>query len=79
MPAIILWFLGPIGRWVGIGAVILAALGGLYVKGRIDGRNSYKAKVERQINDAIKKGDAGRADALRKLDDGSVPDNWFRD
>lgn len=79
MPAILLWFLGPIGRWVGIGLLIIAAIGGLYTKGRIDGRASYKAKVERQINDAIAKGDKGRADALRNLDASGVPDSWFRD
>lgn len=69
----------PIGRWL-IGAVaMLAVIGGLYTKGRIDGRASYKAKIERQINDAIKKGDNGRADALKNLDDGNAPDSWFRD
>jgi hypothetical protein len=79
MPAIVLWFLGPIGRWVAIGLAVLVSIGGIYTKGRIDGRASYKAKVERQINDAIAKGDKGRADALRKLDADGVPDNWFRD
>ena len=69
----------PIGRWlVGILAVIVL-LGGIYTKGRIDGRASYKAKIERQINEAVQNGDNGRADALKKLDDGSTPDGWFRD
>jgi hypothetical protein len=71
--------LSPVGRWIAGGLVIIAALGGLYTKGRLDGRASYKSKVERQINDAIAKGDKGRADALRDLDAGGVPDHWFRD
>lgn len=75
----IAFFLTPIGRWLAIGVVVLAGFAGSYVKGRVDGRSSYKAKVERQINEAISKGDNGRADALRKLDDGGLPNNWFRD
>lgn len=73
------FFLSPIGRWLAGILAVLVLLGGIYTKGRIDGRASYKAKIERQINEAIQKGDNGRADALRKLDDGSVSDNWFRD
>ncbi len=82
MPIIIaIWsfMTSPIGRWV-VGVVsMLAIVGGIYTKGRLDGRASYKAKIERQINEAIQKGDNGRADALKKLDDGSAPDGWFRD
>lgn len=69
----------PLGRWVAIAGVAGVTVFGSYVKGRIDGRASYKAKIERQIDEAIQKGEQGRADALRKLDDGSVPDSWFRD
>jgi len=79
MTAILAFVLSPIGRWIaGAGMLILLA-GGIYAKGRYDGRSSYKAKIERQINEAIEKGDNGRADALKQLDDGSVPNGWFRD
>jgi hypothetical protein len=79
MGAAIAFVMSPIGRWV-IGSLsILVLLGGIYTKGRLDGRASYKAKIERQINEAISKGDAGRADALKQLDAGSVSDGWFRD
>ena len=79
MTAIIAFVFSPIGRWV-VGALsILVLIGGIYTKGRVDGRASYKAKIERQINDAVQKGDTGRADALRKLNDGELSDNWFRD
>jgi pyocin large subunit-like protein len=73
------FFLSPVGRWLGGLAVVGLALAGIYAKGRYDGRTSYKAKVERQINDAIKKGDNGRADALRELDAGELSNDWFRD
>ena len=79
MTAILAFVFSPIGRWV-VGALsILVLLGGIYSKGRFDGRASYKAKIERQINEAVSQGDNGRADALKKLDDGSTPDGWFRD
>jgi hypothetical protein len=79
MTAILALVLSPIGRWISGVLILLAVMGGIYAKGRIDGRSSYKAKIERQINDAVSKGDTGRADALKKLDEGGAPDGWFRD
>ena len=79
MTAILAMILSPIGRWIAGTVALLAIVGGIYIKGRVDGRASYKAKIERQINDAVQKGDNGRADALRKLDDGELSNNWFRD
>jgi hypothetical protein len=79
MTAIIAFFLSPIGRWVGIAGVSALLLGGTYTKGYFDGRAAYKAKIERQIKDAIDKGNAGRERALRDLNDGRVPDAWWRD
>jgi hypothetical protein len=79
MSGIFAFAFSPIGRWV-IGSLsILVLVGGIYTKGRLDGRASYKAKIERQINEAISEGNAGRADALKRLDAGSVSDGWFRD
>lgn len=77
--SILLFFIGPIGRYISIAAIASIALGGVYTKGRLDGRASYKLKVERQINEAILKGDHGRVDALKQLDAGRVPEYWFRD
>lgn len=68
MPAIIVWLLGPIGRWLMIGLTVLAVVGGIYAKGRIDGKASYKAKLEREIKAAITKGDTAREEALKKFD-----------
>lgn len=73
------FFLSPIGRWFGGALLVGGLLLGVYTKGRLDGRASYKAKVERQINEAIQKGENGRADALKELDARGAPDGWFRD
>ena len=79
MPAILLWFLGPIGRWVGIALIAVLSLGGIYEKGRFDQRAYDKAKLQKEISSAIEKGDNGRADALKQFDAGRMPDGWFRD
>lgn len=75
----IAFLLSPIGRYAAIGVSALAIVGGAYTKGRLDGRSSYKAKIERQIKDAVEKGTDARNNALRELDAGRVPDDWFRD
>lgn len=73
------FLLSPIGRYVGAAIVIVLVVGGAYGKGRIDGRSAYKAKIERQIKNAVEKGTDARERALRDLDNGRVPDSWFRD
>ncbi|MCW5692559.1 MAG: hypothetical protein KIT48_09350 [Pseudolabrys sp.] len=73
------FFLSPIGRYLAIGLAAVAVFSGAYVKGRFDGRSAYKAKIERQIQDAVTKGNDARGNALRELDAGRVPDDWFRD
>lgn len=80
MSAIIAFIFSPIGRWVAISTIAALALGGLYAKGRYDGRTAYKAKIEREIKDAIQKGDAARERALRDFDASpdSLPDDGFR-
>ena len=75
----IAFLLSPIGRYLAIGVAAVAIVGGAYTKGRLDGRASYKAKIERQIKDAVEKGNDARNNALRELDAGRVPDSWFRD
>lgn len=75
----IAFLLSPIGRYLAIAVAALAIVGGAYTKGRLDGRSSYKAKIERQIKDAVEKGTDARNNALRELDAGRVPDDWFRD
>lgn len=75
MTAILAFFLGPVGRWVAIGVVILTAFGGTYIKGRGDGKKAYQAKLEREINTAITKGDTARTEALKKFDSNKEIEN----
>lgn len=83
MTGLIAWVIAAIqtkiGRWIAVGGVSVLALFGAYLKGKWEGRAQYKEKIERQIKDAVQKGDSGRADALRKFDDGQLPNSWFRD
>lgn len=79
MTAILGFFLSPIGRYVGAALIAALVIGGAYTKGRFDGRASYKAKIERQIKDAVAKGTDARDRSLRDLDAGRVPNDWFRD
>lgn len=80
MSAIIAFFLSPLGRYAGIAIVALGLTSSIYVKGRYDGRTSYKTKIEREIKNAIDKGDAARERALREFDAApdSLPDDGFR-
>lgn len=79
MTAILAFLFSPIGRWIAVGGISILVVGSAYTKGRFDGRSAYKAKIERQIKDAISKGDHGSADALRKFDAGELSNDWFRD
>ena len=80
MTAILAFIFSPIGRYAVIALVAVSAIGGIYVKGRSDGKTAYKSKIEREIKDAVTKGDDARADALRKFDASpdSVPDDGFQ-
>lgn len=73
------WFLSNL-RLLGIGfsALILFSTGA-YIKGRLDGKYSYKLAIEREINDSVRKGQKARADALRKFDANRLSDPWSFD
>lgn len=75
MPVILAFFLGPVGRWVAIGGAILIALGGIYAKGRSDGKSAYQEKLKREIGIAIDKGDSARTEALKKFDSNKEIEN----
>lgn len=78
--SIIAFFLSPLGRYAGIAAVALTFVGGVYVKGRMDGKASFQAKLTREINTAIEKGDRARAEALNRFDSmKDYDDGFFRD
>ncbi len=77
----IAFFLSPLGRYLALGIAVMAVIGGTYTKGRLDGRSAYKAKIERQIQDAKTKGETAREKALRDFDaapDDELPDDGFR-
>ena len=68
-----------IGRWIA-GIVALAiAFPVVYTAGDLHGRKIAKAAIEQQKQEAIRKGQQGAADALKKLDDNKIPDYWWRD
>jgi hypothetical protein len=71
----------PVGRYVALGLAVLMFVTGVYVKGRADGRAAYKVKIEREIRDAVRTGNAAREKALRDFDalpDGELPNDGFR-
>ena len=76
--AIFAWILSPIGRIVMIAFCTVILLSVIYVKGRVDGKASYQAKLTREINAAISKGDKARTEALQKFDNNKeVEDDGF--
>ncbi len=76
--AFLTFFLSPVGRYVAAGLVASLVFGGVYLKGRSDGKAAYQAKLEREIGKAITKGDKARTDALRKFDENKeIEDDGF--
>ena len=57
-----------LGRAIIVCVVVAAVALGIYGKGRSDGRAAYQAKLTREINQAIAKGERARAEALKKFD-----------
>lgn len=43
------FFFSGLARWVALGGAVALAIGGLYVKGRIDGNNACKAAQQVQM------------------------------
>jgi hypothetical protein len=75
--AVLTFFLSPIGRWLAGALIILALVGGIYGKGRYDDHVAYTAKIEREKQDAIKKGSTARDSALKRFDNGRLRDDGF--
>jgi len=71
----------PLIKWGGMAALVVALLTSIYVKGRSDGKATYKAKIEREIATAIRDGKDAKRDALREFDatpDGVRDDGFSR-
>lgn len=81
MTAVIAFFLSPIGRYLAIGAVIIAALGGIYMKGHSDGADKVQRKWDAAVQAAIEQGQKARDDAERDVtaDPDGVRDPDIRD
>lgn len=75
--AVLGWFLSPIGRWVGMVLIVLTAVGVIYGKGAYDDHVAYTARIEREAQSAIQKGNAARDAATRQFDAGGVRDDGF--
>lgn len=73
----IAFFLSPLGRYFAIAGVAFALISGVYLKGRSDGKAYFQAKLTREINEAIAKGDRARAEALNRFDSMKDYDDGF--
>jgi len=69
----------PLARWGIIAALGMAALGGTYIKGRLDGSALCQLKGQTDVLDVIKRAQEAR-DRVRlgPVDDG-LPDTFRRD
>ena len=66
----------PLGRAGVLLVGVLALSGGIYLKGRTEGRAACLAEGERDVLDTISRADAARADADRRNDNaGRLRDN----
>ena len=66
----------PVGRAVALLVGALALAGGIYLKGRMEGRAACLAEGERDVLETISRADTARADADRRnLDAGRLRDD----
>lgn len=83
------WWLIPPVPWLTdrlrLGLLIIGIAVGVatlsYGKGALDARAAAKAKIEKEIGDAVRKGNTAKERALRDFDaapDDSLPDDGFR-
>ena len=64
----IAFLFSPLGRYVAVGLVVIAALGGAYIKGNYDGSARVQAKWDNAVQAAIERGEKARADAESSVD-----------
>ena len=65
---VLAFFLSPLGRWLAIGLVVVAAFSGAYLKGHSDGASAVQAKWNAATQAAIAKAEKARADAESAID-----------
>jgi len=66
MTALLGLLASPLGRAGLVAMLGLAGLGGIYLKGRSDGRAACLAEGERDVEDTIRRAEAARAAADRR-------------
>lgn len=74
---LILWFLSPLGRYVGLLLLASAFIGGIYVKGQHDANIRIQEKIVRDSKTAITKADRDRGAAVDQFDAGRLRDDGF--
>ncbi|MCJ8143880.1 hypothetical protein MKI84_13225 [Ancylobacter sp. A5.8] len=80
MSALLGLIASPLGRAAALVLAVLAALGGLYLKGRMEGRAACLAEGERDVLETISRAERARAGAAeRDADPGRLrEDDSFR-
>lgn len=76
MTALLGLLASPLGRAGALILALLAAAGGIYLKGRSAGREACRLEGERDVVETIERADRARADADRRNgDDGRLRDD----
>jgi hypothetical protein len=68
--SVLSWVLSPIGKYVSIALVILAVVGAIYAKGRLDQNSSDKTHFNQEAAHAVQKAGAASSAAQGKFDKG---------
>lgn len=76
MASIIAFIFSPIGRYIAVFLIVIAAIGGIYIKGHSDGSANVQAKWDSAVQAAINRGTEARSSAESSVDGES--DDWMR-
>jgi hypothetical protein len=81
MLAVLSFLLSPIGRVVGVAALALSLVGGIYAAGAYNDHRAYTAKLEKEAANAVDKANAARLAADKKFNShpilvGPKPHAW---
>lgn len=74
---LILWFLSPLGRYVGLALLVSAFVGGIYVKGQHDEKVHIQETIIRESTKTITKATTARRAATERFDAGRMRNDGF--
>ena len=74
---VLLWFLSPIGRYVGGALVVLSIVGVIYGKGRIDDHKQVVKEITQESTNDVKKSDTARTRAVKRYHAGRLRNDGF--